>query len=81
MPQATVLRGPYRNTRAAFGVRQLAAALRQASLLAAPCLCSFVPGPRASSLAESGSKLPHSKAPAAPPTCIPAFAGVTALWK
>ena len=42
-----------------FGVRQLAAAFLQASLLAG--VTSVTEGPRASSRGESGSKLPHSK--------------------
>jgi hypothetical protein len=44
-----------------FGVRQLAAAFKQASLLAVPHSCTD--SKRASKLArrQSGSKLPHSK--------------------
>jgi len=44
-----------------FGVRQLAAALAQASLLAGNCSLGRNPGEQARG-AESGSKLPHSKA-------------------
>jgi hypothetical protein len=53
-----------------FGVRQQAAALQRASLLAEPRLvdCTQRGGTRASSRGESGSKPPHSKGPACWPS-------------